>query len=227
MRILLVEDDGELVDFVSAGLKEASHTVDSVASGEDGLLLAMQEDYDVVVLDRGLPGLDGLTLAKLLRGGGRKVPILFLSCLGSVPDRVEGLEEGGGDDYISKPFAFSELLARIHALGRRSAIVPENETLRCGDLEMHVGFRNVVRGGKRLDLLPLEYKLLEVLLRNKRRVVSRTLLLERVWGFNFDPKSSVVETHISRLRAKVDKPFDTQLIHTIRGSGYSMHDDQQ
>lgn len=221
-----MEDDCELAEFVSVGLTEASHTVDSVASGEEGLVLAMKEDYDVVILDRGLPGLDGLSIAKFLRSSGRKVPILFLSCLGTVTDRVEGLEEGG-DDYLAKPFAFSELLARVHALGRRAPIMPEYEMLRCGDLEMNVTFRNVVRGGKRIDLLPLEYKLLEVLLRNKRRVVSRTLLLERVWGFNFDPKTSVVETHISRLRAKVDKPFKSQLIHTVRGSGYSIHEHER
>ncbi len=226
MRILLVEDDCELVEFVSGGLAEASHTVDSVGTGEEGLVLAMKEDYDVVILDRGLPGLDGLSLAKLLRSAGRQVPILFLSCLGSVSDRVEGLEEGG-DDYIAKPFAFSELLARVNALGRRPPILPGHETLKCGDLEMNVPFRNVMRGGKRIDLLPLEYKLLEVLLRNQRRVVPRTLLLERVWGFNFDPKTSVVETHISRLRSKIDKPFKSQLIHTVRGSGYSIHEHEQ
>lgn len=224
MRILLVEDDSDTAQFVSAGLREATHTVDSVASGKDGLLLAMKEDYDVLILDRGLPDLDGLSIAKLLRSGGKKIPILFLTSLGSVKDRVEGLDEGG-DDYIVKPFAFSELLARTNALGRRAPMRSEHETMRCGDLEMNVTFRTVTRCGERVDLLPLEYKLLEVLLRNKRRVVLRTMLLERVWGFNFDPKTSVVETHISRLRAKIDKPYKSQLIHTIRGSGYSMYEE--
>lgn len=224
MRILLVEDDSDTAQFVSAGLREATHTVDEVASGKDGLLLAMKEDYDVLILDRGLPDLDGLSIAKLLRSGGKKIPILFLTSLGSVKDRVEGLDEGG-DDYIVKPFAFSELLARTNALGRRAPMRSDHETLRCGDLEMNVTFRTVTRCGERIDLLPLEYKLLEVLLRNKRRVVLRTMLLERVWGFNFDPKTSVVETHISRLRAKIDKPYKSQLIHTVRGSGYSMYEE--
>lgn len=226
MRILLVEDDAEVADFVTTGLKEASHTVDKVATGQDGLLLAMKETYDVLILDRKLPDVDGLSVAKLLRSGGRKVPILFLTCLSSVNDRVEALNEGG-DDYVIKPFAFSELLARVHALGRRPPMMEEVETLKCGDLELNVTFRTVTRHGERIELLPLEYKLLEILLRNKRRVLSRTMLLERVWGFNFDPKTSVVETHISRLRSKVDKPFNAQLIHTVRGSGYSMHEEDK
>lgn len=223
MRILLVEDDCEVAEFVSAGLTQALHTVDSVRSGEEGLTLALSEDYNLVILDRKLPGLDGLSVAKLLRKERRKVPILFLSCLGSVTDRVEGLDEGG-DDYVAKPFAFSELLARVNALCRRPPTADEYETLTCGDLEMNLTYRSVVRCGRRIDLLPLEYKLLEVLLRNKRRVVPRTMLLERVWNFNFDPNSSVVETHISRLRAKIDKPFCSALIHTVRGSGYSIHE---
>lgn len=226
MRILLVEDDFEVAEFVSSGLTQASHTVDAVTSGEEGLFLAMKDDYNLIILDRKLPGLDGLSVARILRSSKRKAPILFLTCLGSVADRVEGLDEGG-DDYIAKPFAFSELLARVNALGRRAPIFDEYELLTCGDLEMNVAFHCVVRGGVRLELLPLEYKLLEVLLRNKRRIVPRALLLERVWGFNFDPKTSVVETHISRLRAKVDKPFKTQLIHTVRGSGYTIHDNER
>ena len=223
MRILIVEDDGEVADYISAGLTEACHTVDAVACGKDGLHLALNEDYDVLILDRILPDLDGLSVAKLLRNGGSNIPILFLSHLGTVSDRVEGLDQGG-DDYIVKPFAFSELLARVNALGRRAPLLSEHETLKCGDLEMNVPFRSVMRGGERIELLPLEFKLLEVLLRNKMRVVPRTILLERVWGFNFDPKTSVVETHISRLRTKIDKPFKSQLIHTVRGCGYSMHE---
>ncbi|GFO82817.1 response regulator transcription factor [Methyloceanibacter sp.] len=224
MRILLVEDEYEDAKFISAGLTEAAHTVDTVSTGADGLILAMKDDYDVVILDRKLPDLDGLSIAKLLRSGGRKIPILFLTCLGSVKDRVEGLEEGG-DDYVVKPFAFSELLARVNALGRRPPMLSSHETLRCGDLEMNVTYRSVMRSGERIDLLPLEYKLLEALLRNMQRVVSKTMLLERVWGFNFDPKTSVVETHISRLRSKIDKPFKSQLIHTVRGSGYSIYEE--
>jgi two-component system OmpR family response regulator len=224
VRILLVEDDGEIAAFVGSGLREAAHTVDCVATGKDGLILATSEQYDVIILDRNLPDLDGLSVARVLRRGGCRVPILFMTALGSVKDRVDGLEEGG-DDYIVKPFALSELVARTNALGRRAPMRDDQDILRCGDLELNVQSRIAKRAGQRIELLPLEYKLLEVLMRNKQRVVLRSILLERVWGFNFEPKTSIVETHISRLRAKIDKPFKTQLIHTVRGSGYSISEE--
>ncbi|WP_045836371.1 response regulator transcription factor [Hyphomicrobium sp. 99] len=224
MHILLLEDDAETSEFVSSGLRQAAHTVDTIDRGRDGLMQAMNEEYDIIIVDRGLPDLDGLSVTKALRNGGCKVPILFLTSRGTINDRVEGLEHGG-DDYVVKPFAFSELLARINVLGRRGPIRSEHETLRCGDLEVNLDYRVVTRAGERIELHPLEFKLLEVLIRNKRRVVLRAMLLERVWGFNFEPKTSVVETHISRLRAKIDKPYRSQLIHTVRGSGYSLYEE--
>ncbi|HML42650.1 MAG: response regulator transcription factor [Hyphomicrobium zavarzinii] len=224
MRILVIEDDPETCSFVGNGLRQAGHTVDSVGNGKDGVLLGIQEDYDLVILDRMLPGLDGLAVARTLRSSGRAVPILFLTALGGINDRVQGLEVGG-DDYVVKPFAFSELLARVNALGRRSPMRNEHEKLVVGDLEMDVAHRIVTRGGRQLNLLPRECLLLEILLRSKGRVVLRTMLLERVWGFRFEPKTSVVETYISRLRAKVDKPFKTALIHTVRGCGYSIYEE--
>ena len=170
-----------------------------------------------------LPGLDGLTLVKTIRGAGRKVPVIFLTALGGVDDRVDGLD-AGGDDYLVKPFAFSELLARVNALARRPQMKGEESQLKVADLEMDLISRKVTRGGQVIELQPREFRLLEILMRNKGRVVTRTMLLERVWSFHFDPKTSVVETHISRLRTKVDKPFDLELIHTVRGSGYSLND---
>jgi two-component system OmpR family response regulator len=223
LRILVVEDDQESGRFICRGLREAGHVVDSAVDGKDGLALAMQEDYDVVVLDRMLPGLDGLSIAKTLRTCGRPSAILFLTALNGVNDRVQGLDVGG-DDYLGKPFAFSELLSRIHALARRPPLRPEGEILSAGDLTMDVATRTVRRGDERIELQPKEFVLLEVLLRNKGRIVTRTMLLERVWGFHFDPKTSLVETHISRLRAKVDKPFSKTLIQTSRGSGYMIND---
>ena len=170
-----------------------------------------------------LPGLDGLKLVRTLRGAGSKVPVLFLTSLGGVDDRVEGLD-AGGDDYIVKPFSFAELLARVNALARRPPMRDEQTMLKAGDLELNLISRSVKRAGAVIELQPREFKLLEVLMRNKGRVVTRTMLLERVWDFHFDPKTSVVETHVSRLRAKIDKPFATELIHTVRGSGYSLDD---
>jgi two-component system OmpR family response regulator len=170
-----------------------------------------------------IPGLDGLSVARTLRSSGKNVAILFLTALGGINDRVQGLDVGG-DDYVVKPFAFSELLARVNALGRRAPFKCEREKLTAGDLEMDIANRVVTRSNRPINLLPRESMLLEVLLRNKGRVVLRTMILERVWGFRFEPKTSVVETHISRLRAKVDKPFSAPLIHTVRGSGYSIYD---
>jgi two-component system OmpR family response regulator len=224
MRILVIEDDRETSTYIANGLIEEGHAVHCFADGRDGLLQATAEDYDVLIVDRMLPGLDGLSLVRTLRGAGRQVPVIFLTSLGGVDDRVTGLE-AGGDDYISKPFAFSELLARIHAIARRPPLRGEETVLTVGDLQMDLIKRSVTRRGERIDLQPREFRLLEVLMRNKGRVLTRTMLLERVWDFHFDPKTSVVETHISRLRTKVDKPFDSELIQTVRGTGYRIYAD--
>ncbi len=223
MRVLLIEDDRETAAYVATGLTEEGHTVDHLTDGREGAVQAAGETYDVVIVDRMLPGLDGLSLVKSLRGSGGRVPVLFLTALGGIDDRVEGLD-AGGDDYLVKPFAFSELLARVNALARRPHIKDEETKLKIADLEMDLISRKVTRGGVDIDLQPREFRLLEVLMRNKGRVITRTMLLERVWSFHFDPKTSVVETHISRLRGKIDKPFDKELIHTVRGSGYSLND---
>jgi two-component system OmpR family response regulator len=223
MRVLLIEDDPDTSAYIVKGLEEEGHTIDHLADGRDGLERAMAEDYDVLIIDRMLPGQEGLYIVKALRFAGRKAPILFLTALGGVDDRVDGLE-AGGDDYLVKPFSFSELLARLNALARRPHLKGEETRLKVGDLALDLITRKVYRGGTEIDLQPREFHLLEVLMRNKGRVVTRTMLLERVWSFHFDPKTSVVETHISRLRTKIDKPFATELIHTIRGAGYSLHE---
>ena len=224
MRILLIEDDRDTAAYIRSGLEEEGHTIDHICEGRDGLAQAIGEDYDIVIMDRMLPGIDGLSIVKTIRGTGRKMPILFLTALGGVGDRVDGLD-AGGDDYVVKPFAFSELLARVNALSRRPHFKGQEASLKVGDLEVDLVARKVTRAGKDIDLQPREFRLLEVLMRNKGRVVTRTMLLERVWSFHFDPKTSVVETHISRLRSKIDKPFDKELIHTLRGSGYCLNDD--
>ncbi len=223
MRVLLIEDDTDTAQYVINGLEEEGHTIDHISDGREGMTQAMGEAYDVVIVDRMLPGLEGLSIVKTVRAAGCKVPIIFLTALGGVDDRVDGLD-AGGDDYLVKPFAFSELLARINALSRRPHLKGEETRLKVGDLALDLITRKVYRGAAEIDLQPREFRLLEVLMRNKGRVVTRTMLLERVWSFHFDPKTSVVETHISRLRSKIDKPFDTELIHTVRGSGYSLHE---
>src|SRR3569832_1867916 len=222
MRIMVVEDDQRTSDYVRQGLMQAGHIVDVLEDGRDALAHGSRSNLDVIVIDRLLPGLDGLLVVKALRAAGNTTPVLFLTAGNGVDDRVEGLE-AGGDDYLVKPFAFSELLARIHALGRRPAAQEQKTALRVADLEMDLIQRRVTRQGQPIDLQPREFSLLEVLMRGEGRVFFRTMLLERVWDFHFDPKTSVVETHISRLRTKVDKPFGTQLIHTIRNTGYSLH----
>jgi len=222
MRILLVEDDKRTADYVRNGLMEAGHIVDALDDGRDALTHASGMNFDVIIADRLLPGLDGLSLVKALRASGTSTPVLFLTAVNGVDDRVEGLESGG-DDYLVKPFAFSELLARVHALGRRPPAQVEKTTLQIADLVLDLVRRSCRRGTTQIDLLPREFALLEYLMRNEERVVTRTMLLERVWDFHFDPQTSVVETHISRLRAKIDKPFEQQLLHTIRHTGYSMH----
>lgn len=219
MRLLLAEDDPQLADYVLAGLRQEGHVVDHLSDGGSAFAMMMDSSYDVAILDRMLPGLDGLSLVKSLRAASIQTPVLFLTALSGVSDRVEGLESGG-DDYLTKPFAFSELLARINALSRRQAPHPVNASLRVGDLTLDRMTRTVTRADKILDLLPKEFLLLETLMRNKNRIVTRTMLLEQVWDFSFDPKTSVVETHISRLRNKVDKEFETALIKTVRGVGY-------
>jgi two-component system OmpR family response regulator len=222
MRILLIEDDSQMADYVNRGLAEAGHTCDVVQDGRDGLYQATRESYDVLVVDRMLPGLDGLSVIKAIRAARVKVPAIFLTSIGGVDDRVEGLE-AGGDDYLVKPFAFSELMARLNALARRPPVTEEKTVLRVADLELDLVKRHASRSGQIIDLQPREFTLLEVLMRGEGRVLTRTMLLELVWDFHFDPKTSVVETHISRLRAKIDKPFDIALLHTIRNTGYSLH----
>ena len=221
MKILLIEDDQETATYIANGLKEQGHAIDVAADGRDGLFLAAGEPYDVMIVDRMLPGLDGLGIVKTIRGAGIKTPVLFLTTLGGIDDRVEGLE-AGGDDYLIKPFAFSELMARIHALARRPPMSSVETSMRVADLELDLLTRTVFRAGRRIDLQPQEFKLLEYLMRNAGRIVTRIMLLENVWEFHFDPQTSVVETHISRLRGKVDRGFATELIHTVRGSGYCL-----
>lgn len=221
MNILLIEDDKHTAEYVANGLRTHGHVVDQSACGREGLSRASGGGFDLMIIDRMLPGVDGLSIVKTIRGSGIKTPVLLLTTLGGINDRVDGLE-AGADDYLTKPFAFAELLARLHALSRRAPIVDDNTVLRAGDLELNRLKRTVTRGGKRIDLQPQEFRLLEYLMHNAGQVVTRTMLLEHVWEFHFDPRTSVVETHISRLRAKVDRDFDDELIHTVRGSGYSL-----
>jgi two-component system OmpR family response regulator len=219
VKVLLIEDDQDTARYVARGLREHGHVVDHAATGRDGLFLAADGEHDVLVVDRMLPGLDGLGLVRALRETGVKAPVLFLTALGGVGDRVDGLE-AGGDDYLVKPFAFAELLARLGALARRPPLAAVPAVLRVGDLEMDLLKRTVIRGGTRVDLQPREFQLLEHLMHNAERVVTRTMLLEAVWGFHFDPKTNIVETHVSRLRAKIAREGAPELIHTVRGAGY-------
>jgi two-component system OmpR family response regulator len=219
MKILVLEDDKTSGPYIAEGLREEGHSVDLIANGADGLVQAMVGAYDVMIVDRMMPGLDGVSLVKTLRGAKKRTPVLFLTALGGVDDRIEGLN-AGGDDYLVKPFVFGELSARVQALGRRPQMSEEPTVLRARDLELNLLTRKVTRAGQVIDLLPRELLLLEVLLRRKGRVQTRTMLLDAVWDIHFDPQTNVVETHISRLRAKVDKPFDVELIETLRGSGY-------
>lgn len=222
MKVLLIEDDPQTADYIKDGLSEAGHVVDHAATGPDGFVMALEGTHDVMIVDRMLPGLDGVSLVKSLRSAKTATPILFLSALGGVDDRVDGLE-AGGDDYLVKPFSFAELSARLAALVRRPAMKSEETVLEVADLKMDLLRRTVTRAGETIQLQPREFVLLEYLMRHSDRVLTRTMLLENVWDFHFDPRTNVVETHISRLRNKVDKPFDRELIHTIRGAGYSLH----
>ncbi|HUZ64646.1 MAG TPA: response regulator transcription factor [Acetobacteraceae bacterium] len=222
MRILVVEDDKDVAGFVTKGLREAGHTVEHAGNGRDGLFLAASEAFDAIVLDRMLPGgVDGLRLLETLRAQDNKVPVLFLSALGQVDDRVKGLK-AGGDDYLTKPFAFSELLARVEALIRRGKGEGPTTRLAVGDLEMDLLSRTVRRAGQKIDLQPREFRLLEYMLRHGGQVVTRTMLLEGVWDYHFDPQTNVIDVHVSRLRQKIDKPFGTSLIHTVRNAGYML-----
>ncbi|MGX9354739.1 winged helix-turn-helix domain-containing protein [Roseobacteraceae bacterium S113] len=220
MRLLVLEDDFELGPWIEQGLREAGHVVDLVTDGKDALVAAMGQDYDVLVLDRMVPGLDGLSVLKSLRQAKMTAPAIFLTALGGVDDRVAGLR-AGGDDYLVKPFAFSELLARIDALARRRGTsADQSAILTAGDITMDVHKRRCMRQDRVVDLNPKEFLLLEVFLRSKGRVQTRTMLLEQVWNLNFDPTTNVVETHISRLRRKIEKPFGDTVIKNIRGTGY-------
>ncbi|MPQ95740.1 response regulator transcription factor [Thioclava sp. JE_KL1] len=219
MKLLLIEDDATTADYVLRGLREEGHTVDHLANGRDGLTQALGGTYDVMIIDRMLPELDGLSITRAIRAAKVTTPIIFLTAIGGVDDRIEGLN-AGADDYLVKPFAFGELSARLAALARRPQAQSEQVMLEAGDLKVDLIARKVTRGGQEIDLLPREFSLLEFLLRRKGRVQTRTMLLEGVWDLNFDPQTNVVETHISRLRNKVDKPFERDLIHTVRGAGY-------
>jgi two-component system OmpR family response regulator len=221
MKILVIEDDRQAASYLAKGLKEAGHVVDVANDGKEGLFLAGAEHYDVMIVDRMLPGRDGLSLVQVLRAAGNDTPVLFLSALGSVDDRVKGLK-AGGDDYLTKPFAFSELLARIEVLVRRRGAAQPQTRLSVGDLELDLLSRSVKRSGKPIDLLPREFSLLEYLMRNAGSVVTRTMMLENVWDYHFDPQTNVIDVHIARLRQKIDKDFPTPLIHTVRGAGYSL-----
>lgn len=223
MRILIVEDDKVIASFVKKGLKEAGYVVDHAPNGEDGLHLALKEPYDLAIIDVMLPGLDGLSLISEIRKHDKDMPVIILSAKRSVEDRVRGLETGS-DDYLIKPFAFTELLARIQALLRRTSHVPDTTRLIVADLTMDLLTRDVTRSGSNIYLQPKEFSLLEYLMRNAGRVVSKTMIMEHVWDYNFDPQTNVVETRVSKLRDKVDKDFEKKLIHTIRGAGYVLKD---
>jgi two-component system OmpR family response regulator len=219
MRILLVEDDEKIAIFIKKGLRAAGFAVDYAANGEDGLHLALTEPYDAAVIDIMLPKLDGLALIQEMRKQKRNTPVIILSAKDSIDDRVKGLQTGG-DDYLTKPFAFSELLARVQALIRRASGASEPTRLQVSGLSLDLLTRDVVRDDQKIELQPLEFSLLEYLMRNAGRVVSKTMIMEHVWDYNFDPQTNVVEARICRLRDKIDKEFDSKLIHTVRGAGY-------
>ena len=219
MRILAIEDDATVAGFLKKRLGEDGHRVDHAADGQDGLRLASTNNYEVMIVDRMLPGLDGLTVIQTVRSGGDQTPILILSALGEVDDKVRGLK-AGGDDYLVKPFAYSELMARVESLVRRFSSREERTSLEIADLKMDLLSREVSRDDQDIDLKPREFLLLEYLMRHAGQILTRTMLLEAVWDYHFDPQTNVIDVHISRLRQKVDRAFDQPLIHTIRGAGY-------
>ncbi|HTZ78745.1 MAG TPA: response regulator transcription factor [Stellaceae bacterium] len=219
MKVLVIEDDREAAAYLVKGLGESGYVVDHAPDGREGLFLATSGSYDALIVDRMLPGMDGLSVIGALRAAEMRTPVLILSALGAVDDRVKGLR-AGGDDYLVKPFAFSELLARLEALLRRGGAPAANTKLRVDDLEMDLLTRSVRRGGQTIDLLPREFRLLEYLLRHAGQVVTRTMLLENVWDYHFDPQTNVIDVHISRLRQKIDKGFPHALLQTVRGAGY-------
>jgi two-component system OmpR family response regulator len=221
MRILIIEDDREAASYLVKAFREAGHVADHAADGEDGLAMASDGPYDVLIVDRMLPKKDGLTVIAELRAAGRDTPALILSALGQVDDRVKGLR-AGGDDYLPKPYSFSELLARVEVLSRRRAAGAPETVYRVGDLELDRLSHRVTRAGEELLLQPREFRLLEYLMKNAGQVVTRTMLLEHVWDYHFDPQTNVIDVHVSRLRSKVDKGFERPLIHTIRGAGYTV-----
>jgi len=221
MRILVIEDDAQTALYLRKGLEEGGYTVDWTGDGRDGLFMAASERYDLIVVDRMLPNADGLSIIKVLRTQGIRTPIMILSALGQVDDRVKGLE-AGADDYLVKPYAFSELMARVEALLRRGNVSAPDTMLRVADLEMNLLSRTVIRGGHSIELKPREFRLLEYLMRHADQVVTRTMLLEAVWDYHFDPQTNVIDVHISRLRQKIDKGFRNPLLHTVRGAGYSL-----
>ena len=225
MRILLIEDDKKMVAFVGKGLKQAGFTVETASDGQEGLYAATSASFDVIITDLMMPRMDGLTMIAELRKRKILTPTIILSAKSSVDDRIRGLQTGG-DDYLPKPFSFSELLARIQALLRRASAAAESTRLDVGDLHMDLLSREVRRKGEAIELQPLEFALLEYLMRNAGRVVSKTMILEHVWDYNFDPQTNVVEARMSRLRDKIDRPFDRPLIHTLRGVGYVLKQDK-
>ena len=225
-KILVVEDDETTADYIAGGLEQNGFVVDRASDGRDGLFHATDGNYAAIVLDRMLPGMDGLAVLSAIRAAGIHTPVIVLSALGSTDERVKGLK-AGSDDYLAKPFAFSELLARLEALQRRGAASAEPVTtsLGCADLNMDLLTRRVERGGARVDLQPREFRLLELLLRNQGQVVTRTMMLEEVWDYHFDPGTNVIDVHISRLRKKIDEGSETPLLHTVRGVGYMLSEE--
>ena len=223
MRILIIEDDRDAAQYLAKGLRESGHSAELAEDGRDGLLRAAVEPFDVLIVDRMLPNLDGLSLVQHLRKTGHATPVLFLSALGEVDDRVRGLR-AGGDDYLAKPYAFSELLARIENLGRRRDQRAAATRLKVADLELDLLSRKASRAGQAIDLQPREFQLLETLMRHAGQVMTRTMLLEQVWNYHFDPQTNVIDVHISRLRQKIDRGFEPPLIHTVRGAGYCVRE---
>jgi len=223
MKVLVIEDDREAAAYLVKGLTESGHTVDHAENGDSGLEMGLAGQYDAMIVDRMLPGRDGLSIIKALRQANIATPVLVLSALGEVDDRVQGLT-AGGDDYLVKPFAFSELLARLQALARRVHPEQQRTFLKVADLELDCLKRKVIRNGQKILLQPREFRLLEYLMRHEGQVVTRTMLLENVWDYHFDPQTNVIDVHISRLRGKIDKDFEKPLLHTVRGAGYSLYE---